>query len=86
MARLLAAMPKSVNVLAVQALLDLARSEGLDPARLYQAALRVRPAQWGPGPPLESVLPPPSGPGPAPVLPAPLRQFVGPGLPPSVVL
>lgn len=89
LARLLAAMPKLVNVLAVSALLDLARREGLDPEKLYRWASLVRPQEWGPPPPLASVLGRPANPAPLvseAQLPPPLSAAVNPGRPPLAAL
>ncbi len=51
------AMQNPIEVPVVRMWLNKAQAEGLDPQRIYDAAVRVRPPHWDPAPPFEVVSP-----------------------------
>lgn len=57
LSKLAAAMQNRVEVPVVRMWLKKARAEGLDPQRIYEAAVRTRLPQWDPAPPFEIVMP-----------------------------
>lgn len=57
LSKLGAAMQYRVEVSVVRMWLMKARAEGLDPQRIYQAAVQIRLPQWEPAPPFEVIFP-----------------------------
>jgi hypothetical protein len=58
-ARLAAAMPDSVEIEPVRAILSEAQKAGLDPRKIYEATAAIRPERWMEAPPYEIVAPQP---------------------------
>ena len=63
--RVEAAMQNLVQTSTVKMWLEKAQADGVDPLRIYEAAVQVRPPHWTPAPPFSDVAPPPK---PAPSL------------------
>lgn len=57
--KVLAAMQNPVEKATVKMWLEKAREDGLDPQRIYAAAVECRPKHWTPSPPFSDVAPPP---------------------------
>lgn len=52
-----AAMQHPIEIAVVRMWLKRAQAEGLEPERIYDAAVKVRPQHWDPAPPFEVVNP-----------------------------
>ena len=50
-------MQNRVEIPVVRMWLKKAQAEGLDPQRIYEAAVRTRLPQWEPAPPFEMIFP-----------------------------
>ena len=57
LSKLGAAMQYRVEIPVVRMWLTKAQAEGLDPQRIYQAAVQIRLPQWEPAPPFEVIFP-----------------------------
>jgi hypothetical protein len=51
------AMQNPIEIAVVHMWLQKAEAEGLDPRRIYDAAVRMRPPHWDPAPPFAVVYP-----------------------------
>lgn len=49
--------PGGMGIPVIRSVLTRAKNEGLDPEKIYNLELRVRPARWKPAPPYEDVRP-----------------------------
>jgi hypothetical protein len=55
--KLLPAMQNPIQISPVRMWLEKAQQDGLDPQRIYDAAVETRPAHWTPAPPFSDVNP-----------------------------
>jgi hypothetical protein len=51
------AMQNPIEISVVRMWLQKAEAKGLDPQRLYDAAVKIRPPHWEPAPPFEVLFP-----------------------------